>query len=56
MDDEERPYRVYNPNQRQFIEDQVRYKQKLDQLHAGFTYFKKLTFNGLIIDQFLWNR
>lgn len=29
---------VYNPNQRQFIEDAKRYKEKLDQLQAGGYY------------------
>lgn len=36
MEDEERPYNaVYNPNQRQFMEDDRRYREKLEQLHAG---------------------
>lgn len=26
---------VFNPNQRQFFEDELRYRQKLEQLHAG---------------------
>lgn len=26
---------VFNPNQRQFFEDELRYREKLQQLHAG---------------------
>lgn len=26
---------VFNPNQRQFYEDELRYREKLEQLHAG---------------------
>lgn len=34
MEDEENFF-VFNPNQRQFIEDNKRYKEKLEQLHTG---------------------
>lgn len=26
---------VFNPNQRQFFEDELRYREKLQKLHAG---------------------
>lgn len=31
----EKPLGVFNPNQRQFFEDELRYREKLEQLHAG---------------------
>lgn len=44
---------VYNPNQRQFIEDAKRYKEKLDQLQAGgyytYTEFKWIFFEENLI-------
>ncbi|XP_055298688.1 gustatory and odorant receptor 22-like [Sitodiplosis mosellana] len=33
-DDKDRPLGVFNPNQRQFFEDELRYREKLEQLHA----------------------
>lgn len=35
---------VYNPNQRQFIEDELRYREKLQQLYAGFGKFRNPKF------------
>ncbi|XP_055298678.1 gustatory and odorant receptor 22-like [Sitodiplosis mosellana] len=32
--DKDRPLGVFNPNQRQFFEDELRYREKLEQLHA----------------------
>lgn len=34
-DNHEKPLGVFNPNQRQFFEDELRYREKLQQLHAG---------------------
>lgn len=34
---------VFNPNQRQFYEDELRYREKLEQLHAG-GFFSLLIF------------
>lgn len=31
----DKPLGVFNPNQRQFFEDELRYREKLEQLHAG---------------------
>lgn len=35
MADIESASTVYNPNQRQFLEDKMRYKKKLEQLQTG---------------------
>lgn len=36
FDDEERAFQpALNPNQRQFIEDQKRYREKIELLHGG---------------------
>lgn len=34
---------VFNPNQRQFFEDELRYREKLQQLHAGLNNESQLT-------------
>ena len=41
---EERPLGVFNPNQRQFFEDELRYREKLEQLRAGFGLKIKIHF------------
>lgn len=33
----DKPLGVFNPNQRQFFEDELRYREKLEQLHAGLS-------------------
>lgn len=43
---------VFNPNQRQFIEDESLYRHKLEQLHvgAGKSYIvRERTFNKMVI-------
>lgn len=39
----DKPLGVFNPNQRQFFEDELRYREKLEQIQAGgekVIYFK----------------
>ncbi len=43
----EKPFHfAYNPNQRQFIEDDRRYKEKISQMNDGRVVEKKLFFCG----------
>lgn len=44
----EKPLGLFNPNQRQFFEDELRYREKLEQLHAGLGEKKKTFFINIL--------